>query len=1375
MGRNFNYEAIPLNHSKRLFSFSLPRLLTVLAAVALFCSYTQAQQTLGGITGEVTDASGGVIPRATISLTHEQTSITRTTKTNDQGAYTFVNLPIGTYTLTYTADGYEAQKTPHITVQADRTATLNVSLKIGQASTTVEVEAAPLMNAADTTNGYVMEAQQIDSVPLPTGSFTGLAILSPGVNAELPGGTGADSGLGNAPIWANGQRDTSNAFLLNGVDATNFFNGKSTSEVDSFRVSNNTGQANNAAGGVVPSAASVYLSIGNAIPTPAPETLAEVRVNASMYDAQQGSDSGAHIDMSTKSGTNQIHGALYAHRGTNWINAAPFFFKRDDNIPAANKNPQLHRYTAGGDLGGPLIKDKLFGFVSYQHLHISDQETGDELLDVPPGLNSGPAGGPNARGESNLVDVANNNWTQSEGTSGVTVNNFNPATNPVGYALFTMPNLPGEPGNYLVPSASPNANPNVFSPYNAFLPGTARFISDQAVANLDWNVSSKDVLAAKYYYQHDPSSSPYAYSNVPGFTAHMDTGSQVGSINNVQTIGTSFSISETVGVLREKVYATNDQAFGPTDVGMSGNFGSYFPGITINDAIGDAFDFPGSATQPAGPIYGLVAPSLAIGPNAEYQGTNTGVFQNRIMPSGTAIWAKGRHSVSFGGSWSYTQLNTRDHRTGTGNVATPDFVAFANNWVTPYSTQNFTASTFLQGNADRYYRANETGLFVQDKFQMTPTLSVTAGLRYDWDGGLTEKNGNIINFDPSKYSYDVGSDTITSSGFIIAGNNVNGTPGVSKTTLTGRQWGIAPRLGFAWQPSMFHSKFVVRGGGGFYYDRGQLFTYLSPGYAAGEVDGGPFGNSQTEPFVSQQHCPYNSSYGASQTYLYLYYIPICGGGFGDYGTGFYGDGGYVDNSVYNLSTPWGGTPGAPPSSPKASDISHYLPNATEIINGQVYADNSDQPFTLGVYNRANKLPYSMNYTLNIQYQPRNDLMFEIGYVGNLGRHQIVPVPFNQAQIATQSNPTHPGGVATQSFSYGYTVLDPNTFSPECVNDPTETNCGYGTMLNNYEGGNVDLRVPYIGYSSESESYTAAGVAAYNALTSHLEKRISHGIQAGVSYTYSHATDEQSGLGLFYNGNNPNNLRSGYGSADFDRTHVINFTYGYTTPMFLSKGTFAGKVLDSWGIHGIAILQSGQPYSVIDYSGAIGSIFYSTFDGISNPIVPLAPGCTRKNALTGANGAFYNISTGTGAALKATCFQIPIIQPGVMGVPNGDDFETNFASGERNIFRQSWQKRADASLEKELPIHDQWVLRYTFDVYNLTNTSSFDIPQNNVNQNQAFNNEPFAVSSTTAALPTGCGTTNALSGGLYNCPSGLGITKHTIGSPRQIQMSLHLNF
>ena len=173
------------------------------------------------------------------------------------------------------------------------------------------------------------------------------------------------------------------------MDASNLFNGKSTSQVASARVINSTGVQTSTwgGGGVIPSAASIYLSIGNAIPTPAPETLQEVRVNASMYDAQQGSTSGAHIDMSTASGTNNLHGTAYIHRGTSWLNAAPFFFNQDPDVPAYDKVPELHRYTAGRHgRAVRIIKDKLFGFLGYQHLHVSDQEIGDSFLDVPVGL-----------------------------------------------------------------------------------------------------------------------------------------------------------------------------------------------------------------------------------------------------------------------------------------------------------------------------------------------------------------------------------------------------------------------------------------------------------------------------------------------------------------------------------------------------------------------------------------------------------------------------------------------------------------------------------------------------------------------------------------------------------------------------------------------------------------------------------------------------------------------------------------------------------------------------------------------------------------------------------------------------------------------------
>jgi hypothetical protein len=198
---------------------------------------------------------------------------------------------------------------------------------------------------------------------------------------------------------------------------------------------------------------------------------------------------------------------------------------------------------------------------------------------------------------------------------------------------------------------------------------------------------------------------------------------------------------------------------------------------------------------------------------------------------------------------------------------------------------------------------------------------------------------------------------------------------------------------------------------------------------------------------------------------------------------------------------------------------------------------------------------------------------------------------------------------------------------------------------------------------------------------------------------------------------------------------------------------------------MTVLQSGQPYSVVDYTGSVGSIYYSTANGITNPIVPLASGCTAKTALTGASGAW---TTGSGKpALKASCFAIPLLPAGGLNgaIPNTDPYETGFATGERNIFRQAFQKRADASLVKDTKISDRYDLKYTFDVYNLTNTSSFDIPGANVYINAGYNAFPYV------GQPVNDGSDQSL----YSAPSGLGIVTHTIGAPRQIQMSLHLDF
>ncbi|MGB6431494.1 MAG: carboxypeptidase-like regulatory domain-containing protein, partial [Candidatus Acidiferrales bacterium] len=1280
----------------------------------------RAQQTLGSINGVVTDTSGAVAPKTSVMVVGDQTKLQRSAATDDSGTYNFVNLPIGTYTLTFTHDGFQTLNIPSILVQANRTVTVDATLQVGTVGQTVTVNETPLINSVDTTNGYVLDTSQLSAVPLPTGSFTGVAILTPGVNAELSGGSGANAGLGNSPIWANGQRDTSNSFLLNGVDGSNLFNGKSTSQVASARIVNNTGVsgASNLSSDPVQSTASPYLAIGESLPSPPPETLAEVRVNASMYDAQQGSSSGAHIDMSTSSGTNEIHGSAYFHGETNMLNAAPFFFNADPNLATDQKVPGLNRFVEGGTLGGPIKKNKLFYFISYQNLHDADQEIGISRTTVPPGLT-------NDRSAQTLANLANSEFPdgfvgsvdtvsgsvcQSTACEANTLNTGD--INPIAYALlnYKLPN-----GQYLIPSAN-GSTPSTAFPEDALVPGTAYFIAHQGVADLDWDPSPTHTVAAKYYYQDDPSIAPYAYSSFAGFTQHLTAGSQVFSLNNSEMIGSNLSVTEIFGFDREKLYSSESQPFTPNGLAtyveqLTGatpaastinTFGSsFFPGMSIVDTLGETSTLP--YTQ-----------AMTFGAGSASQGDLTGVFQNRFEPSADAIWIHNKHTITFGGNFSYTQLNTRDNRTQLGMIAFPTFSDFLQGIVTPIPGYNFNTTSFLVGDASRYYRANQMGEYIEDKFQIRSNLSLTFGLRVDWDGGLTEKYGHIYNFNPGDYSFNENTDAFNTdsngnpeTGIVVAGNNAQfPTPGESKTTLTGRQYGFAPRFGAAWSPKKFDNKLVIRAGSGIYCDRGELFTYLSPGYTAGETTGGPFGVNQAPPAVATQVCPAETA---------TFYFPaICD-----------------PSQGYSFANPWGPTKEAAPSGNPAT-IVNSLPNMAAIEDGA-------QPLSLASYAPTNKLPYSIASTFDVQWQPRSDIAIDIGYVNALGRHEVVPIPFNQPGIATPTAPIH-----GQDYTYGYTVLTDCSSSAGC--SPITLPNGQGQELETFEGGNTDLRVPYIGYAGESEMYTAAGVSVYNALQMHFEKRMSHGLQAGVSYTLSRSMDDQSAMGLFYNGNNPLNLHSAYGLSDFDRTHVINFDFRYELHSFAPEASLMGVFIDGWSLDGIVTIQSGQPYSVVDYTGAVGSIFYGVANGITNPVVPLVGNCTAQSAVTGTNGTNPN-----DPALNVSCFGVQTLAPGALNgaIPPGDEYETNFVqTSERNIFRQPWQRVANISVVKMTKIGERLDLRVSLDVYNITNTPSFDLPIDNVFQNEFYNGFPIEGQ---PALPNTCTGSGPTNGSFYNCP------------------------
>lgn len=1255
--------------------------------------------------GTVTDSSGAVVGGAGVKARALATNLEISAETKNDGSFSIADLPIGTYEVKFTKDGFETAVYPQIIVQGDRTATVNAKLKPGAVASTVTVEATPLLNQTDTTTGYTMDEMQITEVPLGTGSFTQLAILSPGVSADLLNTAGTNAGLGNQAIWANGQRDTSNNFTVNGVDANNIFNGKSTSQVSSSRVAVNIGEngnGNNPSGEIVTST-SVYGAIGQAMPSPPPETIQEMHVNSAMYDASQGSNSGAQIGTTTKSGTNAFHGGAYEyHEQTGW-NANEWFFNHNQL-----QRPNMHRNVFGAYIGGPIKKDKLFFFGSYQGQRVNDQLLANSIVAVPPGLTD------TNRDAAGLASLANANFGTTLQASDVTPQALAIMQQKAPNGSWWIPNA--ATGNLLTTLQGQGGDAEIQGPNSVFK-------ADQVNGNIDYNFSAKDRFAVKYYYQSDPNTTPFAQSSLLGFLQTMQAGSQTVSLDNTTALTPNMTWEQRFGFVRERAYSSTAQFLAPSAVGISVPGTTLFPGINIKNEDNSAS-----------------LNGLSIGPVNNF--ANAGVFQNNYEFSSNLKWVKGLQSIAVGFNLDNLQLNVINKNNEVGRITFEDFPGFLTGAVCGPNTTGCGGqdpSQILSGATNRYYRAKQLGTYVQDNIRVTPNLTVNIGLRWDWNGPMWEKNGNLTSFYSKDYSYDVASDTINNVGLVVAGNNKTfGTQGVSNSTLTGRQWGFAPRVGLAYSPAAFDHKLVARAGFGMYYDRGEYFTEFSP--PAGGGVSGPFGVTVEEPFV----------------------VP------------FYA-------TANNFGQPFG-TAAPPPPPSNLSQVRQLLPNAAQLIsNNTTYCTNLGEsgcgPLFFGGYDPRNTLPYSENWTLDLQWQPKNNLVLTLGYIGNHGVHEIIPLPFNQAQIATQQNPLLKGGPHQQNYSYGYnvncgviyyesctpanlaTIPASQALSAENVNALV---AGYGT-------GNAALRVPYIGYDPNSVFNRSVGMSNYDAVQFNVTKRLSHGLQISGSYTYSHTLDEQSGLGLFFTGNDPNNPRSSYATSDFDRTHVWTINYHYDLPKAGVKG-WISQVVNGWALNGVTVLQSGQAYSVFDYSGGAGSIYWGGGQDLAtNPIVPVGGyGATAQNAvLQGTTGV-----NGNKPVLNAAAFGIPTpYSPGSnsTGVPpcdpiSGlcDPYENGYAPGGRNIFRAPFQNRFDFGVSKIVSIKERFQFKYDLLAFNIFNHPSFDIPSNNVEFNPYFSNPPYdpVTGNNTYTFP----------------PYGnLGILQHSIGSPRFIQMALHLTF
>lgn len=1199
-----------------------------------------AQSTAAAITGVVNDEQKAVITGAHVTAINTQTDVKTSTITNGSGQYVIPALPPGSYRIEVDKEGFKGIVEGGIALHVQDVLQLNFHMAIGSMSETVTVEASGLnRDQTDTATGYIVDQATIQQTPLGTGSFTQLAIMSPGVHADFLGGGGTDAGLGNRAIFANGQRDTSNGFSMNGINTNNLFSGNTSSEVGENRYIDDTGGAFGAGGAIVTST-SVYNAIGQALPTPAPETIQEVAVTSAMYDASQGEHSGAHIAVLTQSGTKELHGQLYEKFQNSVFNAAPYFYNASPII--TQKVPFMNRNQFGATVGGPITKSRIFYFLGYQGIRIADETDASRDVTVPLGLTDDRS----AQGISNAI----------QNSFGSTPS----AISPQALALLQA-KLPN--GKYFIPSAQitdPSTAINLG--YDAIVQApNATATTDQAVADVDFAMSDKDRLMGKYFYQTNPTADPFSTADVLlGFPQTLSSGSQVVSLVNSWTLTPNLLWQQWAGFTRMRAYAgSSGQALSPTDAGINLVDTKMFPEFKLNTA------------DPT------IAGAMQFGPNVNFG--NAGMYQNDWEYGTTLNWGVGRHTLSFGMAWDRTQLNIENNNTATDFLNFKNFETFVEGVVRSGEAWN--------GGGSRYYRANTAGVFVNDDYKMLSNLDLTVGLRWDLNGAFSEKYGRLTAFNPQLYSYDASSDTIVNDGLEVAGNNAAfGTSGANDTLLNQRQWGFAPRFGVAYSPT---TRLTIRSGVGLYYDRGEYFTEFSPP-AGGTGASGPFEATVAPPFVF----PVYSAPGAT------------------------------------LAGPFGSTVPPPPVSSSAQ-FQTLLPNIGETISGNYPPNNTFGPFLFGGYAMNNKLPYAENWMVDVQYQPASNWLFTLGYLGNHSQHLVLAIPFNEPILATPNNP-----VNGQIYSYGGMATTALDLEP----------------ISTFEfAGNAPVRVPYVGYDMNSLQYEAVGISNYDALEVQAHERLSNGLQFTAAYTWSHALDEQSASTVYNTGNNPNSPRGSYASADFDQPNVFIVNYSYSFPR-INVSRVAGKALNGWTLAGQSVAQSGTPYSVYDYSGSVGSLYFGS-DIAENPIVPLSPGVSAKQArLQGTIGVNPNKPV-----INMNDFRPPFVTPGTDGVPpcdaaGCDVYESTFGSTGRNMFRAPFQTRFDLSLAKSLALTERCALRFNADAFNAFNHPDFDAPNNQVFFFPYYAPPPVYP-------PAGSG----------------GIIQHTIGSPRFLQLSAHLTF
>jgi len=683
-----------------------------LSSCAVFAVFAQGTGTIHGV---VTDASGAVVPAATVSARHEARATTRTVQTDAQGEYVVPLLPVGTYTITVTGPGFREFKQQGVDLTSDQNVRVDARLELGNVADTITVNGEPpLVDSRSSVVGALIDSQRIVDLPLNGRNVVNLAALLPGttsINAVQ-----MFTGDRNGPTLSiSGSRANENLFLFDGVQNSSLFR--------------NTG-----------------------LNFPPPDALQEVKVLTSNYDAEYGRNAGSVFNVVTKSGTNEIHGSVWEFLRNQDLNARNFF---------APSRPQLIQNQFGATGGGPIRKNKLFAFLSYEGLRIrpaalmngsypltAAERQGDFSNDLLTKVITDPLSG---------TPFPNNQIPQSR-------------IDPVAAKVLS--------GGFMPLPNGPNGQYSVLWP----LPET----NDQGLARVDYNLGRNTIDGHMNYsraWQTTIAALAASIGNVSGTVPSYGVYTIPTAVQSY-TVGDTFIV--TPALLNQARLSLDRLSSNQTPLlnnSLSG-LGSNYP--DLEPKILPTLTLSGRLTMQA------AAPALIVSQSFQF--------------SDSINWTHGEHTVKAG--FELLKLRYIDDYTTGGNAT---------------FTGTFTGDSgadFLLGKAATFVVTSpetvpqeglqlNTYYFVQDDWRIHPRLTLNLGLRYELPLPWVQPNNYWATLRPGEQSQVYPTAPV---GMVFPGD-----PGVPRGLVQTDKHNFAPRVGFAWD--LFgKGRTSVRGSYGIFYE-----------------------------------------------------------------------------------------------------------------------------------------------------------------------------------------------------------------------------------------------------------------------------------------------------------------------------------------------------------------------------------------------------------------------------------------------------------------------------------------------------------------------------------------------------------------------------